>query len=310
MLVDPLVTIAIPAYKGRFLKQSIESALNQTYENIEVVIVNDASPEQLDDIVTSFHDPRIRYYVNETNVGGADPVENWNRCLKYAKGDFFALLCDDDVYDKDFITQMLSLASQYPNIDVFRSRVKVIDADENVIDLFPSAPEYESAQDYLWAKVSRNRIQTISEFLLRTSRVRECGGYVKMPKAWCSDEISIMEFAANGGIAHTNRLLVSFRMSGENISSVKDKNMIEKVQAQQKYSEWIHNFVKDEPIWFRESLMMHRKYCLSAVIPEYLQCSVWKDFIYMFFHRKNYDLSLAYFMKALCYRFVAYYRKK
>lgn len=129
MIIDhndcPLVTIAIPAYKKRFLKQSIESALSQTYDHIEVVIVNDASPEKLDEVVSSFHDPRIRYYVNETNLGGSDPVANWNMCLQYAKGSFFALLCDDDAYDKDFISEMMLLITRYPDTSVFRGELRL-----------------------------------------------------------------------------------------------------------------------------------------------------------------------------------------
>lgn len=300
---NPLVTIAIPAYKRKFLKQSIESALNQTYDHIEVVIVNDASPEQLDDVVLSFHDPRIRYYVNETNLGCSDPVANWNMCLQYAKGTYFALLCDDDVYEKDFISEMMALTTSYPDSSVFRSRVKVVDEDNRIIDLFPSAPGYESAMDYLWAKVSRNRIQTISEFLLRTSTMRECGGYVKMPKAWCADEISILEFAKIGGIVHSNRLLVSFRMSGENITSVKDKYTVDKITAQMMYSDWISSFIINEPDWFKKSIELHRRYCMSAVIPEYLQYSLWKDFLKLLIHRKKYRLSNTFFLKALAYRF-------
>lgn len=300
----PLVTIAIPAYKRKFLKQAIASALNQTYDNIELVIVNDASPESLDDVVSEFHDPRIRYYVNESNLGGADPVANWNKCLDYAKGNFFALLCDDDVYDRNFVSEMLSLTSKYPDVSVFRSRVKMIDSNDSIIDLFPSSPTYESAMDYLWAKVSRNRIQTISEFLLRTSTMRKCGGYVNMPKAWCSDEISILEFAKDGGIVHSNSLLVSFRMSGDNISSVKDKNTEQKIIAQMRYTVWIKNFIKDEPAWFKNSIEFHRNCCLAAVIPEYLQYSMWVDFLSVFFQRKKYGLKNSYFLKALAHRFV------
>lgn len=162
--------------------------------------------------------------------------------------------------------------------------------------------------DYLWAKVSRNRIQTISEFLLRTSTVRDCGGYVKMPKAWCADEISIMEFAKKGGIAHSNRLLVSFRMSGENISSVRDKNILDKITAQKMYSDWITSFIKDEPVWLKKSVELHRKYSLSAAIPEYLQYALWKDFFALLLHRKRYGLSKAYFLKAFAYRIVDLFR--
>ena len=115
-----LVTIAIPAYKSRYLKDAIESVLQQTYKNIELIIVNDNSPEDIFSVVSLYDDNRIKYYCNEINIGGKDPVKNWNKCLSYASGEFFSLLCDDDVYEARFIEKMIGLAAKYLNVNVFR----------------------------------------------------------------------------------------------------------------------------------------------------------------------------------------------
>ena len=61
-------SITIPAYKRSYLKEAIDSCLAQTYKDFELIIVNDASPEDLDSIVNSYSDNRIRYYKNETNI--------------------------------------------------------------------------------------------------------------------------------------------------------------------------------------------------------------------------------------------------
>ena len=90
------ISIAIPAYKAKYLAQAIESVLNQTFNDFELIIVNDQSPEDITSIVKSFNDRRIRYYINDKNIGGNDPVANWNKCLSYAKGEFFAMICDED----------------------------------------------------------------------------------------------------------------------------------------------------------------------------------------------------------------------
>lgn len=301
-IVSPLVTIAIPAYKTRFLRQAIQSAINQTYKNVEIVIVNDASPEDVGEIVSSFEDKRIRYYVNDNNIGGLDPAYNWNKCLEYANGDFFSLLCDDDVYEDFFIDEMIGLWRKHPEVSVFRSRVKMVDSDNNIIDLYPSSPSWESAMDYLWAKVSRNRIQTISEFMMKTSVMKEFGGYMNTPKAWCADEISILTFAKKGGIAHSNRLAVSFRMSGDNISSSKGKYVIDKIKAQIIYSDWIRDFMKDEPSWFKKSIENHRNFSLSACIPEYLANASIKDILFLLSHQKEYSFPLYFYGKAIIIR--------
>ena len=95
--MNQLVSVVIPAYKSAYLFDAISSVLSQTYKNLELIIVNDASPEDITSIVESFNDPRIRYYINERNIGALDLVKNWNLCLSYAQGDFFCLLCDDDM---------------------------------------------------------------------------------------------------------------------------------------------------------------------------------------------------------------------
>lgn len=231
MLKDKLVTIAIPAYKSKYLKESVASALNQTYSNIEVVIVNDNSPFPIKETVSSFNDKRIRYYENRTNIGSKDPSLNWDKCLSYAQGEFFCILCDDDIYETHFIEKMLELAYRYPNINVFRSRAKVVDRNGLTIRYYPSSPEKEDVYNYMLDYFSNYRVQTISEFFHRTENIRSNGGFVHLPLAWGADYLSIFKFSLNGGIASCNEILTTFRASGDNITNDKSKNTCDKIIA-------------------------------------------------------------------------------
>ena len=71
-------SILLPAYKCRYLKECIDSVMAQTYSNWELVIVNDASPENLDSIVLQYNDARIHYYKNKHNYGAKHLVHQWN----------------------------------------------------------------------------------------------------------------------------------------------------------------------------------------------------------------------------------------
>ncbi|WP_295679033.1 glycosyltransferase family 2 protein [uncultured Fibrobacter sp.] len=215
-----LVTIAIPAYKATFLKEAISSALNQTYTNIELIVVDDASPESIEEITKGFNDSRIRYYRNATNLGKDDPSKNWNKCLEYAKGEYFALLCDDDTYEPTFVEEMLKLANDYPDVKVFRARARTIDENNNIVNLYPSAPTFETCFDYMYQKMSGFRRQTISEFLYVTNYIKALGGYTNTPRAWTADSLSIYKFAWKNGIVSTVNILINFRDSSENISSI------------------------------------------------------------------------------------------
>lgn len=233
--MEHLVTIAIPAYKVAYLKQAVESAVRQTYRNIEIIVVNDHSPYDVDHVVESFNDVRIRYYTNDKNIGGTDLVAQWNKCLSYAQGEFFCLLCDDDVYHPDFVKELVALSERYPTVDVFRARTKEIDIKGNINDVFPSSPEYETAYDYMWQKWKGVRRQTVSEFMIRTQHAKQLGGYYSLPRGWGSDSLSVFLFGMKNGIVSSTSILTCFRMSGENISSVFTDDAEEKMMAAEKY---------------------------------------------------------------------------
>ena len=63
-------SFVLPAYKAHYLKEAIESILNQTYTDFELVVVDDASPQNLSAIVGQFNDPRLKFYTNKENIGG------------------------------------------------------------------------------------------------------------------------------------------------------------------------------------------------------------------------------------------------
>lgn len=90
----PLVSVIIPTYnRASLLKRAIKSVLNQKFEDFELIIVDDASPDDTPEVVKSFEDKRIRYIRLKRNSGG--PVAR-NTGIKKARGKFIALLDDDD----------------------------------------------------------------------------------------------------------------------------------------------------------------------------------------------------------------------
>lgn len=284
---SPLISILIPAYKAQFLKEAINSAINQTYHNIEIIVVNDCSPEPLDKIVASFNNQRIKYFKNSQNIGSMDPVANWNHCLSYATGDYFALLCDDDLYEPQFIEKLLNLAVKYPQCCVFRARARKIDAEGKIIDYYPSCPEWETAADYLIDLEGRYRYQTISEFMFKRDDILKLGGFTNFPKAWLADYQSIAKFGTKNGIVSTQDVLISFRVSGLNISSQEDKNIIEKIKAENKYTQWLTDFSYNLDDERKHILLYHRQTREGIQKSMYLAFARWKDFFFLWRNRKR-----------------------
>ena len=91
-----LVSVIMPAYNcERFIKQSIDSVLAQTYTNWELLIVDDCSTDRTADIISSFSDPRIHYQRNDQNRRCA---YTRNQAIKQAKGRYIAFLDSDDIW--------------------------------------------------------------------------------------------------------------------------------------------------------------------------------------------------------------------
>ena len=108
------VSVFLPAYKTEFLAEAIQSILNQTFRDFELLIVNDSSPNNVRELVESFNDSRIIYEENAENRGKNDLVGFWNEKIKQCRGEFLVIASDDDFYAPTYLQEMLLLADKYP----------------------------------------------------------------------------------------------------------------------------------------------------------------------------------------------------
>src|SRR5688572_30003299 len=103
--MNPKVSILIPTYNyAHYIGEAIESALNQTYTNFELIIIDDQSNDNTDEVVTRYlTDPRVKYYKNKVNLGLA---ANFNEALKFAKGEYIKYLLADDLFHPALLEKM------------------------------------------------------------------------------------------------------------------------------------------------------------------------------------------------------------
>lgn len=106
-LKTPLVSIVIPVYnRENLVTEAIDSALAQTYGNIEVVVVDNCSTDKTWDVISTYQSPKLRVYRNESNIG---PVLNWKRGIELSNGDYIKLLFSDDMISENFIEESLKV---------------------------------------------------------------------------------------------------------------------------------------------------------------------------------------------------------
>mgnify|MGYP000969583885 CR=1 FL=1 len=237
-----LFSFIMPAYKADFIRESIDSILSQSYSEFELIVLNDASPDALEDIICKYNDSRIRYYVNEENIGGKDLVAQWNKCLSFARNEFVVLASDDDIYDEDFLCHMAKLIEKYPKVDAFHSRVQIVDTYNQIIDYSEACAEWESCEEIIWHRICKKRAQYIPEFVFRRQALMDNGGFVKFPSAWGSDHATAFLLAKEQGVVCCNKPLFKWRYSGINISS-SGKHVENKVKGLTQYHAWIDEFI-------------------------------------------------------------------
>ena len=234
-------SVTIPAFKDRYLKETIDSVLAQTYQNYEIVIVNDASPYDLDSIVSQYDDPRIRYFKNEKNCGAKNVVDNWNICLSYATGEYVMCIGDDDNLTPRCLQDFADLIKKYPDLDLYHARSEIIDDDSDYVMTLELRPEWES----VYSLIYNPRNSHLGEFLFKTETLRKNGGFYKLPYGWQSDDISAFIAAAGHGVANTQK--VGFQYRGNGLSISHDLTCIEeKIEAVRFSIKWRLNFVAEK----------------------------------------------------------------
>lgn len=238
-------SILIPAYKQQYLRECIDSILSQTFTDYEVVVVDDCSPEDIGTVIKRYNDHRIRYYRNDKNCGAIDVVDNWNNCLKYAKGDYVICIGDDDKLLPNCLADYSNLISKYPDLRAYHGWTETIDENSDFKDITASRIEKESVYSLIWNRWNSRNQQFIGDFVFDRKKLLEKGGFYKLPMAWASDDITAVIMAEEKGIANTSTIVFQYRVSFSTISSKGGYKI--KMDAIREEKEWFQEFLKKEP---------------------------------------------------------------
>ena len=185
----PEVSIIIPVYNtGKYIAKAVESVLNQTFKDLELIIVDDASTDATYSICEEYakNDDRVRLYKNERNLG---MMPNWNNALQYITGKFWAKLDSDDWWQENFIEDCYNIISKDENIGMVCGRYVYIDENDAII---PNT-EYQllddfkdKATDFIWRVKKGNNLFNPAlaqqgNGLIRTEILKKLGKYTLLP---------------------------------------------------------------------------------------------------------------------------------
>lgn len=169
------VTIGIPTYNRAdlYLRMALESALDQTYPHLEVVVSDNGSTDGTQAYVTGIKDDRIRYFRHEAVL---TPNGNFNFCLDQARGDYFILLHDDDFIDPDFVSECIKVVQSHPGVGVIRTGTRIVDADGHILRNAPGSQAAGSAADLFARWFEKRTAFYFCSSMFATKLLREAGG--------------------------------------------------------------------------------------------------------------------------------------
>lgn len=242
-------TFLVPSYKVRFFRDALDSMMQQTYDDYLIVVSDDHSPENIGSIAKELRNSdkknRIIYHRNEENIGGEHLAEHWNIMLKKCQSEYCIMASDDDVYDSHFLEEVDRLTRRYPEADVIRVRTQRIDEKGNVIASESILDEYQCEIEAIHGLLCENTIECIGNYVFKTEALKRMGGFVFFPYAWFSDAATVITMSKHGQ-ANTSKTLFSFRLSGENISSIDKNRETErgKLKSTLAFDQWMGNYIQ------------------------------------------------------------------
>jgi glycosyltransferase involved in cell wall biosynthesis len=210
-LSSPRVTVLMPVYNGKaYLAGAIQSILDQTFQDFELLIMDDGSTDGSSDLVLSFADPRIRLLRNATNLG---LVATLNKGLGLAQGDYIARMDCDDLSFSHRLERQVAFMDQNPEIGIAGSWFKRLGADEGTI-------AYRAIDDaeIRFSLIFRTTLQHSSVIIRRAILVEHQLEY-DVRFQYAEDYEFWIRCGRYTKLANIPEILVAYRFHPENVSS-------------------------------------------------------------------------------------------
>ncbi|HJV34457.1 glycosyltransferase family 2 protein [Geomonas sp.] len=137
----PKVSVLMPVYNGeKYLSQAIDSVLSQTMQDFELLVIDDGSRDRSIEIISGYHDPRLRLLVNGENLG---LVKTRNKAISESVGEFVAFLDCDDIALPERLQKQRSFLEEHPDFGMVGSWIEIMDGEGVCREVmrYPAAPE-------------------------------------------------------------------------------------------------------------------------------------------------------------------------
>ncbi|MGH8023625.1 MAG: glycosyltransferase family 2 protein [Limisphaerales bacterium] len=244
------MAIVIPAYKAGYLRKVLESVAAQNCRDFKVYIGDDASAENIEEIVREFSDALpLCYYRFPSNLGRESLAKHWRRCSALSREPWLWLFSDDDLMEESCAgTFYRELAATSGRHELYRFNTCSMSGQGRVISENALHPQNETGADFLVSRLRGGRTSTAQELIFSRAAWERVGGFPDFPLGWASDDAFIAMLGSRKPIRVVPGPRVHWRLSGSNISTDNSPGMaVQKLEACRQFVEWAADFLEKNP---------------------------------------------------------------
>lgn len=207
----PLVSFCVPTYRrAAFIAQTLQSALDQTVTDIEIVVVDDVSPDNTAEVVQSFSDRRIRYIRNTKNLG---VPENLNRAIFLGTGTYLVLLEDHDLLEPTYLEETLKIMERYPSVGFAATGLVTIDESGNMLERYvEKLPEFMAGRKLLRRLLTRTNCPFSVTTVIRRSAIAGLESLFDSRYLWYADQYLWLRLSAKFDFGYAAQPLLKSRV--------------------------------------------------------------------------------------------------
>ncbi|MBR1648358.1 MAG: glycosyltransferase family 2 protein [Alphaproteobacteria bacterium] len=227
------ISVLVPFYNSAlFIKPCIDSVLKQTFKNFELILLNDGSTDNSEEIVMQYHDKRIKYYKNEKNMG--IPISH-NILLDYAEGEYAAVLDSDNICLPERLQKQAEFLDNHPDVTVVGSWGELFN-DLKEEGIWLKIKKMIVNMGWIWRQPYEVSLQETlrgntcmhSSMMIRLADFKNKNIRYNPDFAVAEDYDLLRQILTNGlKIRNIQEVLFKYRLFGANISITKKKLMRE-----------------------------------------------------------------------------------
>ena len=207
----PIFSVIVPLYnKEREVESTLRSVLAQTYQPLEIVVVDDGSTDRSAEIVESLGSPLIRL-IRQSNAGECAAR---NMAMSEARGEWFALLDADDEWKPEFLEEVAAMIEEWPDCGIYSTAFDIVSPTGRVRG---NCPTERGVVDNFWRESMTRYVTIPSATVLSRKAVEQLGGFPEGMKMG-GDQWLWIKLASHYGVCFSPRALCDYSMVASNRS--------------------------------------------------------------------------------------------